>query len=107
MIVRMWHGRVPAAKAAPYRDFLNRRAIPDYRSTEGNEAVYILERPDGDQTHFITLTLWRDEAAIRRFAGDALTTAKYYPEDRDFLLEFEPHVVHYEVVGSATDNAQS
>jgi hypothetical protein len=26
-------------------------------------------------------------------------TAKYYPEDKDFLLEFEPTVVHYEVVG--------
>ena len=25
--------------------------------------------------------------------------AKYYPEDKEFLLEFEPTVVHYEVVG--------
>jgi len=27
--------------------------------------------------------------------------AKYYPEDKDFLLEFEPHVVHYDVVGQS------
>jgi hypothetical protein len=27
--------------------------------------------------------------------------AKYYPEDKDFLLEFEPRVVHYEVVGQS------
>ena len=101
MIVRMWHGRVPTAKAAQYRDFLNERAIPDYRSIAGNEAVYILERPDGDETHFITLTLWHDEASIKRFAGDELTIAKYYPEDKDFLLEFEPQVVHYNVVGQA------
>jgi heme-degrading monooxygenase HmoA len=86
MIVRMWHGRVPTEKAARYRDFLNERAVADYQSIAGNEAVYILERPDGEETHFITLTLWRDEAAIRRFAGDELTVAKYYPEDKDFLL---------------------
>ena len=101
MIVRMWHGRVPTEKAARYRDFLNERAVPDYRSVAGNESVYILERPDGEVTHFITLTLWRDEAAIQRFAGDESTIAKYYPEDKDFLLEFEPHVVHYNVVGQA------
>jgi heme-degrading monooxygenase HmoA len=101
MIVRMWHGRVPAAKAAAYREFLRKRAIPDYRSVSGNEAVYILERADGEQTHFITMTFWSDEAAIRQFAGEELTRAKYYDEDKDFLLEFEPHVVHYEVVGQA------
>jgi hypothetical protein len=27
--------------------------------------------------------------------------AKYYPEDKAFLLEFEPHVVHHEVVGQS------
>ena len=99
MIVRMWHGRVPSAKAAAYRQFLIARAIPDYRSVPGNLAVYILERPDGDVTHFITLTHWESMDAIKGFAGEDVEVAKYYPEDKDFLLEFEPTVVHYEVVG--------
>ena len=99
MIVRMWHGRVPSAKAAAYRQFLIARAIPDYRSVPGNLAVYILERPDGDVTHFITLTHWASMEAIKGFAGEDVEVAKYYPEDKDFLLEFEPTVVHYEVVG--------
>ncbi len=101
MIVRMWHGRVPTEKARAYRDFLNARAIPDYQSTPGNLAVYILERPEGEVTHFITLTFWESLDAIRAFAGEDVETAKYYPEDQDFLLEFEPTVVHYEVVGKA------
>ena len=100
MIVRMWHGRVAAEKAQRYREFLQKRAVPDYKSVPGNEAVYILERPDGRETHFITMTFWRDEASIRQFAGDDLTRAKYYAEDQDFLLEFEPHVVHYQIVNS-------
>lgn len=101
MIVRMWHGKVPAAKAGAYREFLIARAIPDYQSVEGNVSVHILERSEGAVTHFITLTYWKDIDSIRAFAGDDLTAAKYYPEDEEFLLEFEPTVMHFEVVGQS------
>ena len=95
----MWHGRVPASKAGVYREFLNTRAIPDYQSVEGNLSVHILERKEGDITHFITLTFWKDMDSIKAFAGDDVDKAKYYSEDKDFLLEFEPKVIHYQVVG--------
>ena len=104
MIVRMWHGRVPTDKARAYREFLNERAIPDYRSVAGNLSVHILERGEGEVTHFITMTFWSSMEAIKGFAGDDAEAAKYYPEDKDFLLEFEPTVVHYEVVGHASGN---
>ena len=101
MIARMWHGRVPTPKARAYREFVNGRAIPDYRSVKGNISVHILERLDGDVTHFITLTFWESLESIKGFAGQDINIAKYYPEDKDFLLEFEPTVVHYEVVGKS------
>lgn len=44
MIVRIWHGKVPISKAEAYREFLIKRAVPDYESVEGNEDIYILER---------------------------------------------------------------
>ena len=101
MIARMWHGRVPRAKASAYREFLVARAIPDYRATAGNVSAQILERTEGEVTHFVTLTFWEDRKAIRAFAGDPIERAKYYPEDREFLLEQEPHVVHYDVVAES------
>jgi heme-degrading monooxygenase HmoA len=101
MIVRMWHGRVPTSKAKAYREFVNARAIPDYQSVAGNISVHILERREGDITHFITLTFWENMEVIKGFAGEDVEAAKYYPEDQDFLLEFEPNVVHYEVVGQS------
>ncbi|HSL28312.1 MAG TPA: antibiotic biosynthesis monooxygenase [Anaerolineales bacterium] len=101
MIVRMWHGTVPAGKAGDYREFLIARAIPDYQSVEGNLSVHILERSEGAITHFITLTFWKDMDAIKVFAGEDVSAAKYYPEDQEFLLELEPNVVHYEVVGQS------
>ncbi len=72
MMVRMWHGRVPTAKAKAYREFLNERAIPDYRSVAGSLSVHILEREEREVTHFITLTFWQDlelDPGLRR-GGD-------------------------------------
>ncbi len=99
MIIRMWHGRVQHDDAPAYREFLKQRAIPDYRSVKGNIDVKILERREDDATHFITMTSWDTLDSIKSFAGDEVEKAKYYPEDAGYLLEFEPSVVHYEVVG--------
>ena len=52
----------------------------------------------GNKAHFLLLTLWESEDAIKRFAGSNIEKAKYYPEDELFLLELEPTVTHYEVV---------
>ena len=101
MIIRMWHGRVSNENAHAYREFLRQRAIPDYQSVAGNIDVKILERQEKDTTHFITMTSWESLDAIKAFAGEDPEVAKYYPEDDDFLLEFEPTVVHYEVVGKS------
>ena len=100
MIARRWHGRVPSARAEAYLDLMQRVALPDYRSTEGNRGAWCLHRRDGDIVHVEMLTLWEDEAAIRRFAGDDLTAAKYYDFDSDFLLELEPEVIHFAVIDS-------
>ena len=105
MIARIWHGVTPADKADDYVDYLNRTGVPDYRATEGNRGVYVLRRIEGDCAHFVTLSLWASLDAIRGFAGDDVERARYYPEDADFLLEFEPTVTHYEVVARAEDGA--
>lgn len=95
MICRLWHGTTPRSKADAYADFLQRRAIPDYRSVPGNRFAAVLRRDEGEVAHFMTVTHWDSEADIRAFAGDDLLKARYYPEDRDYLLEFEPLVQHF------------
>jgi len=101
MVMRVWRGRVPREKAEAYAAFLARRAIPDYRGVPGNLGVWIARRDLGDAVEFSTITLWTSLEAIRAFAGEDVARAKYYPEDRDFLLEFPPFVEHHEVVAWA------
>lgn len=100
MVVRIWHGRTKRSSADEYSKFLETRAIPDYRSVVGIIDVQVLRRNEGGVTHFLTVTRWESEDSIRSFAGSDILKAKYYPEDRDFLLEFEAEVEHFEVVAA-------
>lgn len=97
MIARIWHGRTRAELADAYFVFLKERAVPDYQSISGNRGVFLFRRVDGPEAHFLTLTHWDSLEAIEAFAGADIAKAKYYPEDADFLLEFEPTVEHYEL----------
>jgi heme-degrading monooxygenase HmoA len=96
MITRIWHGRTTVAKADEYLDLMRSIAIPDYRATPGNIGAYALRRIEGDVAHFLMLTFWESEGAIRAFAGDDINVAKYYAFDKNFLLEMEPASTHYE-----------
>jgi hypothetical protein len=47
------------------------------------------------------MTTWEKIDDIRAFAGEDLENAKSYSDDDGYLLEFQPTVVHYEVVGQS------
>jgi hypothetical protein len=98
MMARLWHGRVPTAKADAYLNYLNTSGLPDYRATRRNRGVTVLRRADGDITHFLLITQWESWEAIAAFAGEPLGRARYYPQDDEFLLEREPNQI---TVGSA------
>jgi heme-degrading monooxygenase HmoA len=98
MIARMWHGKVPAEKAAAYHQYLLETGLKDSKSTKGNQAVFLLKREEKEITHFYTLFFWNDWEAIKEFAGEDVEKAKYYPKDKEFLLELEPNVTHFEVI---------
>jgi heme-degrading monooxygenase HmoA len=98
MIGRTWHGITRAAHAEQYLAYLRATGLPEYRATPGNLGVTVLRRIDGDECHWLLLTLWESIDAVRAFAGPDVEMAKYYPEDEQFLLALEPHVTHYEVV---------
>ena len=100
MIARTWHGVTPAEKADAYDDYLEASGVKEYRRTKGNRGVYVFRRIEGDRAHFLLVSLWDSYESIRAFAGDDLEKARYFPKDREFLLEFEPKVAHYEVLAA-------
>jgi quinol monooxygenase YgiN len=96
MITRIWQGKTTIAKSDQYLSLMRTVAIPDYRATPGNKGAYALRRIEGDTAHFLMITFWESEDAVRAFAGDNISVAKYYDFDKNFLLEMEPNSTHYE-----------
>jgi heme-degrading monooxygenase HmoA len=103
MIARIWHGVTAAAKADEYMEYLQHTGIPDYRATTGNLGVYVLRRIEEDRADFQLISLWESFAAVKAFAGSEPENARYYPKDREFLLEMEETVSHHEVLVGMTE----
>ncbi|MEX1138156.1 MAG: antibiotic biosynthesis monooxygenase [Bacteroidota bacterium] len=97
MIARLWHGMTKARKADEYLVYLHKTGIPDYTATPGNRGVSVLLRKENERAHFLLISYWESYDAIRRFAGDEIDKARYYHEDKRWLLELEPNVIHYDV----------
>ncbi len=101
MIARIWHGLTKVEDYEAYTEFMKERAIPDYRKTEGFVKLVFLRSTRKNVGHFTLITFWENLEVIKNFAGEDFEKAKYYPEDEDFLLEFEEKVAHHEVFAEA------
>ena len=97
-IARIWRGRTLASKADEYQAYLDASGISRVRATPGNLGVTVLRRNDGGKTEFLVLSLWESVDAIKKFAGEDYQKAVILPRDREYLLEVEPNVLHYEIL---------
>ena len=97
MIARIWHGLTKIKDYEAYTEFLKGVAIPDYQKTEGLMKLTFLRNQKDNVGHFTLITFRENLDIIKNFAGEDFEKAKYYPEDENYLLEFEEKVIHYEV----------
>jgi heme-degrading monooxygenase HmoA len=77
---------------------LLKTGLRDYEKIEGNKDVFLFKKDEEGITHFYTFSLWDNIECIKNFAGEDYHLAKYYPEDKNYLIELEPLVVHYKVL---------
>lgn len=102
LIARIWRGATAAARREEYLAYLERTSVRECRATPGNRGVEVLHRVVGDRAEFVFISYWDSLEAIRTFAGEDITRAHYYPEDRGFLYELAPTVEHFQVTRSGT-----
>lgn len=100
MIARIWRGFTRESDKDIYFEYLQKTGLKEYASTPGNRGVQVLRRVQNGKAEFTLISLWESWDAIRAFAGPDFENAVYYPEDKKFLLELEPHVTHYEALAS-------
>lgn len=95
-ITRIWHGRIKAIDSDSYVQYVAATGMKEYRNIKGNLSSKLLVRIEDNICHILTITEWDSYESIKQFAGDDFQKAKYYPEDGQYLLEKEEHVLHYE-----------
>ena len=95
-ITRLWHGRTKLEDADTYLAYIIQTGIAEYTCTPGNLSAKVLRRTEGEFCHFITISEWDSYESIKNFVGEDFENAKYYDEDKKFLVEFEQKVIHYE-----------
>ncbi|HTE31681.1 MAG TPA: hypothetical protein VK666_14970 [Chryseolinea sp.] len=96
MMARIWHGKTSMVNYDAYTEFLRQVPIPDYQKTIGFKGLTFLRNVDNHEGHFQLITYWDNLEIIKNFAGQDFEKAKYYLEDKGFLLEFEERVQRYE-----------
>ena len=98
-IVRIWHGVTLAAKAEQYLEFLHKCIVVPCQTAEGNEGLFVLKEPQGEITHFLLLSFWACEEALKKFAGaDYCDFVHLSPEEKNLLIAFDSIARHYQIV---------
>ena len=101
MIARSWRGAVKTEDAEAYAAYIDETGMRHYAETPGNRGAWMLTREIGELTEFVTFSLWDSYDAIRAFAGDDYTVARFYPEDDRYLVERDTTCHHWDVVRTA------
>jgi heme-degrading monooxygenase HmoA len=101
MITRMWRGWTRAAGADRYERHYRFEVMDTLRQVPGFRGARLLRRTVGEETEFVSLTLFDDLDAVRSFAGPDYETAVVAGEAREVLIRFDERVGHYETAVDA------
>ncbi len=97
-VARVWHGRTPAAKADAYATYMLETDLRQMRALPGNLGIQVLRRNEGAFTDFVVISYWPSRDAVRQWAGENIELARYSDKDREFLVDLEPTVKHYDII---------
>jgi heme-degrading monooxygenase HmoA len=100
IVARVWRGRVQTSRADEYARYLYDAGLMKIRGVAGNISAEMLRRTDGDMTEFVVISYWPSRESIKAFAGEDIEKAHFLPRDREFLLEPDEYVRHYDVTSA-------
>jgi heme-degrading monooxygenase HmoA len=95
MVARIWHGRTPADKADEYRQYLFEVGVKKIATLPGNRGVQMMVSKSAEQAEFMVVSYWNSIEAIKGYAGEEYTKVHDLPRDKEFLINQEKLVRHF------------
>jgi heme-degrading monooxygenase HmoA len=97
-VARMWHGKVPRSRADEYQAYLDKEGVQKLRAIKDNLGAQLFRRDDGDVTEFVVISYWPSRDAIHAYAGADIEKVHDLPRDKEFLIDPERTVKHFDIV---------
>jgi heme-degrading monooxygenase HmoA len=88
VITRTWRGWSRSDQADRYEQHYRSEVVATLRQVPGFRGARLLRRTLGEETGFLSLTLFDDLNAIRSFAGSDYETTVVAGEARSMLIRF-------------------
>jgi heme-degrading monooxygenase HmoA len=101
VITRMWRGWARSDQADRYEQHYRAEVVATLGQVPGFRGARLLRRRLGEETEFVSLTLFDDLEAVRGFAGPDYETAVVAEAARKVLIRFDERVSHYETAVEA------
>ena len=98
MILRVFTARIRRGRVAEFRKMVEEQSIPWLRGSDGMLGYFPGAPLNDDSTEFTMVTLWRDVAALKAFAGDDWETPVVTEDEAPVVEEmFARHYAHFDV----------
>ena len=97
MVARVWHGRTPADKTDEYQRYIFDVGFKKIASLPGNRGVQLMVSKTAEQGEFMVISYWDSIDAIKGYAGENYTKVHDLPRDKEFLIDQETLVRHFDL----------
>jgi len=97
MLERHWKGIAKRERASDYVIHLKSETFNELAAIKGFISLKILERDTKEGIEFLIVTVWKDDDAIRQFAGSNIEMAVVPELVREMMITYDKTVQHYKV----------
>lgn len=101
LVIRVHRCRVAPGVEGEFSKGIRDKAVPAARALTGIEYSAFGRRLDGQDHHFINVTIWHDYEQVRQQTGDSLDARLIFDGEAQMIVE--DSIEFYEVIGSDID----
>lgn len=94
IIARIWQGLTTTEQSTTYLQWAKQYLVPEFNGLPGNMGLTLAHRREEDLTRMFFVSYWSDYEAIEAFAGKDYQKARFFPKEKEMLVDYQVTVEH-------------